>query len=429
MKFFNYKSAILKNTLIYTATDGISKAMSFLTIPLVSHYLLPAQLGIAANFDVLQNIVMLLTGQAIVNSLPYFYYGKEKQEVARLVSNLLLLVVVSNVFLSGIILFTTESIGQYLHINIALQLLTVVSVIAHLLTNTNLILYRLEEKPHIFAILQITQTIIYLILLVTFVIILRMEALGKIYAVVGGFCIMAIVHLVLLVKRGYLVLQINLDDIKRLLKFGIPLLPHSLSFWIKSGMDKVLLTAYCGLAVNGLYSMAMSFGAIYNIFYLAFNNAYVPYLQKRLSLINSDNMTIEKEKIVRLTYKIGSVFILLFFVVVGICWLAIQYVLDPQYLNSFTFVPWIIFSLTINSFYGLVIQYAYTVKKTFGLGIITFSGSIIQLILTYVLITQIGEDGIKYSMVFGSLVITLGVWWYSNKVYPMPWFKRNKITN
>ena len=34
------------------------------------------------------------------------------------------------------------------------------------------------------------------------------------------------------------------EPLKKLLKFGIPLLPHSLSFWFKSGFDKILLTIY-----------------------------------------------------------------------------------------------------------------------------------------------------------------------------------------
>lgn len=82
---------------------------------------------------------------------------------------------------------------------------------------------------------------------------------------------------------------------RELLHFGIPLLPHSLSFWLKSGMDKVLLTTYCGLTINGLYSMAMSFGAAYSIFFTAFKGAYVPYLQKRLNAMNDINRDSENE--------------------------------------------------------------------------------------------------------------------------------------
>ena len=419
---FGKRKTLLGNALIYILSDGITKALSFLILPFVSFYLIPEQLGIAANFDVLQSILMLLAGQAIVNALPYFYYDRSREEIGLLVSNLLFIIIAVNLCFLIIILLIYGLIDEYLHIGLFLQLLTLISVIANLLLSINLILYRLEEKPFVFLKLQLLQSLIYVFLLILLVVCLRKEALGKIYSAVFSCSIVCLLHIYLLYKRGYLIWKIDRNSIGELLRFGIPLLPHSLSFWIKSGMDKILLTTFCGLSVNGLYSMAMSFGAIYSIFKVAFDNAYIPYLQKRISKMTFDNQKAEKKQLVRISYIISSVFFLLFFVVMFICWILIQYVLSDVYRDSFQFIPWILFSLTIYSFYSLVVQYPYTAKKTLGLGIITFSGSIIQLLLTFVLVRMLGADGIKYSLVIGALVTMFSVWWYSNRVYPLPWF-------
>lgn len=419
---FGKRKTLLGNALIYILSDGITKALSFLILPFVSFYLIPEQLGIAANFDVLQSILMLLAGQAIVNALPYFYYDGSREEIGLLVSNLLFIIIAVNLCFLIIILLIYGLIDEYLHIGLFLQLLTLISVIANLLLSINLILYRLEEKPFVFLKLQLLQSLIYVFLLILLVVCLKKEALGKIYSAVFSCSIVCLLHIYLLYKRGYLIWKIDRNSIGELLRFGIPLLPHSLSFWIKSGMDKILLTTFCGLSVNGLYSMAMSFGAIYSIFKVAFDNAYIPYLQKRISKMTFDNQKAEKKQLVRISYIISSVFFLLFFVVMFICWILIQYVLSDLYRDSFQFIPWILFSLTIYSFYSLVVQYPYTAKKTLGLGIITFSGSIIQLLLTFVLVRMLGADGIKYSLVIGALVTMFSVWWYSNRVYPLPWF-------
>ena len=419
---FGKRKTLLGNALIYILSDGITKALSFLILPFVSFYLIPEQLGIAANFDVLQSILMLLAGQAIVNALPYFYYDRSREEIGLLVSNLLFIIIAVNLCFLIIILLIYGLIDEYLHIGLFLQLLTLISVIANLLLSINLILYRLEEKPFVFLKLQLLQSLIYVFLLILLVVCLRKEALGKIYSAVFSCSIVCLLHIYLLYKRGYLIWKIDRNSIGELLRFGIPLLPHSLSFWIKSGMDKILLTTFCGLSVNGFYSMAMSFGAIYSIFKVAFDNAYIPYLQKRISKMTFDNQKAEKKQLVRISYIISSVFFLLFFVVMFICWILIQYVLSDLYRDSFQFIPWILFSLTIYSFYSLVVQYPYTAKKTLGLGIITFSGSIIQLLLTFVLVRMLGADGIKYSLVIGALVTMFSVRWYSNRVYPLPWF-------
>lgn len=66
------KNAVFKNSAIYMGTDAFSRAIAFLLLPIISKYLVPEQLGIAANFDVLQSILALLAGQAVVNSIPYF---------------------------------------------------------------------------------------------------------------------------------------------------------------------------------------------------------------------------------------------------------------------------------------------------------------------------------------------------------------------
>lgn len=417
-----FKLPLFKNTVIYTLTDGISKAISFLLLPFVSYYIIPEQMGVVANYDVLQSIICLIAGQAVVNAIPYFYYERSQRKIASLVSNLLLLVLIISVSLSGLILLIHPIVTTHLQLTIGLQLLTIVSSICSLLISTNLVLLRLEDKPYTFAKLQILQVTVSVALVIILVIVEKMEAIGKIYASVISLSAMGLLHAILLHKRNYIVFRKNNRDIKDLLKFGIPLLPHSLSFWLKSGMDKILLTSFCGLAANGLYSMAMSFGAVYSIFNTAFNNAYVPYLQKRISLISPDNRITEEFKITRLTYKVYLLFVILYFVAVLFCWIAINYILSDKYKPSFEYIPWIMLSLTILAFYSLVVEFIYTKKKTVGLGIITFSCSIAQFILTYMFVSTLGSTGIKYSLVIGALLTTLSVWYYSNKVYPLPWF-------
>lgn len=422
-RFFN---PVAKQAFIYTATDAISKGISFLVIPFISYYLSPDQLGIAANFEVLQSIVILLAGLVVVNGLPYFYYDRDKQAFALFVSNLIMVFTVLTLLLGIICVFLSSLITEKLQLTLAMQGLVFVVVLSQLLSSTNTIIFRLEEKPIAFGVIQISQTILVVLFLVVFVVNMRMEAMGKILSTVCAFSIMAVINLFLLIKRGYIHFKVDKHSIKEIYKFGLPLLPHSLSFWLKGGADKILITTFCGLTYNGLYSMALSFGGFYSIVNTAFNNAYVPYLQKRISGINTENELTEKKKIVNLTYLLMGGFLILSVFVIGLCYVLIKYILDSSYADSFYFIPWIIISLTINTMYSLVIQFPYTIKKTMGLGAITFSGSVIQILLTYILIKAVGIAGVNYSLVLGSLIIMVGVWWYSNKVYPMPWFRQKR---
>lgn len=418
-----FRNGVVKNTLLYTITDCISKGINFLILPFLSYYLVPEQLGIASNFDVLQQIVSLLAGQAIVNALPYFYYGKSKEYVSGWLSNVLLLVFAVNLVFAALIFVFCGRIQEYLHIGLSLQLLSLVSSVFFLVQSANLTLYRLEERPRSFCYFQLSQVFVQVTLVVLLIFVLKLEAVGKILSVVGTLLIIGSIHLIILIKRRYLVFSyFNQTTMKEVLNFGVPLLPHSLSFWFKGGMDKILLTNFCGLAVNGLYSMALTFGAVFSMLNTAFSNAFIPYLQKRLSNITEQNEQEEKRALVKITYLAGGAFVIVGGLVVLFCWLIINYFLDEKYIPSFEFIPWIILSQVIYVFYGLTIQYPYAIKKTLGMGIITFTCSIVQCGLTYLFVSSIGKEGIKYSLILGAILTCIGVWWYSNKVYPMPWF-------
>ncbi|GHV66293.1 polysaccharide biosynthesis protein [Spirochaetia bacterium] len=413
---------LLRSTFIYTLTDGLNKALGFLLIPWVSFYLIPEELGIVTNFQVLQNILLLLAGQAIVNSLPYFFYNRSKKEVGTFIFNLLFLIIITNAFFVLLIFFLFNHIESVLQIGLPFQLLTIVNVICTLITTLNMTLFRLEEKPLQFAFWQTLQIILNVSLVILFVIVLKWGAIGKIYSLVITSSVTGLINMVLLIKQKYIVFKISRGYLKEILKFGIPLLPHSLSFWIKSGVDKIVITTYCGLTQNGIFSMALSIGAVFSLFSAAFNNAYCPYLQKRMNLFTQESVVDEKRKIVKQAYLLGMGYVFLGVFSFLFIWLCFHYFIDKQYIESIGYMPWIIAGQIFTGFYHLVIQYVYFAKKTIGLGIITFSCSVLQILFTFIFIQLYGTIGAAYSTCLGALITFVLVWIYSNHVYDMPWF-------
>jgi len=412
---------LVKETFVYTLTDVIGKAMSFILLPIVSFFLPPSELGIATNFTVLTSLIILLAGLAIVNSVPYFFYEQNREENVSLVSNLLMLCLGLCVVVGGLAACFSQLIFEYLQLCLHIQLLGVVFVIGSLVSSINLILLRLENKPKQFAILQVLQIILHAIFVILFVIVLRGGGEGKIYAEVLVFSIVGMIHLAMMLRKGYLSFRFQMQWIKRLLRFGLPLLPHSISFWLKGGMDKVFITTYCGLQFNGLYSMAISVSSVYTMLMQSFFNAYTPYLQKRLAGIDGGQCYEEKRSIVKQIYLIYALFGVVGILAVVICWGIFHYMIDSKYLPAMAYIPLIILANFIYTFYNFTIEFIYKVKKTLVMGIITFTGSLIQMLLSYVLIKEYGVMGAVYSLLIGNTMVTIGISVYSNMVYRMPW--------
>lgn len=418
---------LVKETFVYTLTDVIGKAMSFILLPIVSFFLPPSELGIATNFTVLTSLIILLAGLAIVNSVPYFFYEQNREENASLVSNLLMLCLGLCVVVGGLAACFSQLIFEYLQLSLHIQLLGVVFVIGSLISSINLILLRLENKPKQFAILQVLQIILHALFVILFVIVLRGGGEGKIYAEVLVFSIVGMIHLVMMLKKGYISFRFQMPWIKRLLRFGLPLLPHSISFWLKGGMDKVFITTYCGLQFNGLYSMAISVSSVYTMLMQSFFNAYTPYLQKRLAGLDGGQCFDEKRSIVKQIYLIYALFGVVGILAVVICWGIFHYMIDSKYLPAMAYIPLIILANFIYTFYNFTIEFIYKVKKTLVMGIITFTGSLIQMLLSYVLIKEYGVMGAVYSLLIGNTLITIGISVYSNMVYRMPWLLKKNM--
>ena len=417
------RTTVVKEAFIYTVTDMISKGMSFILLLLISYYLPPAELGIATNFIVLTQLIILLSGLAIVNSLPYFFYEQEQEENTLLVSCIMVLCITLCILIGGVILLFHKYIYDYLLLDCRIQYLSILYVFGSLVSQISLIIFRLENKPRQFAALQIIQIILQVVTVALFVIILKGGGFGKIYAEVITFAIIGILHIYILVRKGYLRFRIEFYYMKKLLRFGIPLFPHSVSFWLKNGIDKVFITTYCGLQFNGIYSMAVNICALYTMLTHSFFNAYTPYLQKKISTYSSqEQLMIQKKQIVKHIYLLYLLFFVICIFAIGCAWLIITYVIDSKYISAFKYIPIMMLAHFIYTFYSFTIQFIYKAKKTLIMGCITFIGSLMQMLLSYWLIRSLGVIGSVYSLLIGNILITIGIFAYSNKVYKMPWF-------
>ena len=424
-----FSNKLVRDTLIYTVTDAVGKAISFILLPILSYFLSPEGLGLATNFAVFTAIVNLLAGQAILNALSYFYYEQTKYQNSILVSNLVWMTLFACIALFFVMLLFNNQIFQYLQLNLTFQSMAFFYAISYVFTNINLQLFRLEDEPKSFALFQIVQIVVHCVFVVLFVIVWKQDGEGKIYAEFLTIVLMGIINLYSIIKRGFFVLKYDKSSVKSLLKFGLPLMPHSISFWFKSGADKVFITNFAGLAANGIYSMAMSISSLYTLVSNAFFNAYIPTLQKKLSNMNPENEKEEKIKIVKTTYLMIGLFFLVSLLSILGAWIILKFMVADKYETAFDFIPGVILSLYIYVVYTFAVQFVYKKKKTLVLGIITFTGSLVQLVLSYYFVKNCGPMGAVYSSIVGSLFISFGIFYYSNKVFPMPWFSFLKSNN
>jgi O-antigen/teichoic acid export membrane protein len=286
-----------------------------------------------------------------------------------------------------------------------------------------MIIWRCEEKALTFGKYQISQSILNVLSTILLVIVLLLSWQGRVYSYLVSAVVFGFISLFIFNKKGLMSFKISKEYIRHNLLFALPMIPHALSFWLKSGADKILLTNMSGLSENGLYSVAMTLGAIVTMVLTSFSNAFVPYLYKKLNRFdNGGGNLAEKKQIVKLTYLviilIGGLVIFAYFASIFV----IRYLYNITYIASIKFLPYIMLSQFFYGGYLMFVCYCHHTFKTKILGAITFSLAMFQIALSYMLIRWTGSVGTAMASAVISFFTFVFVAGYAMKVYKLPWF-------
>jgi O-antigen/teichoic acid export membrane protein len=420
------KNPLLKNSAIYIVTDAINKAIPFLLLPILTHYLIPSDFGIATNFNVYTSILTIFIGISINSAISANFYRLKAKLRSVYIFNALATITLIFIISLLVIYILKKYITAFLPIPIQYIVGATVIAYAQAVSSINLTIWQLESKSFRFGIYGISQTVLNVGLTLIFVIHLKMGWRGRVDGYIYSTIIYGVVSMFFIFNYIGFSIKVKKDFIHDALIFSLPLVPHALSMWVRSGIDRIYITKYYGEASTGLYATAFQFGLLISFITLSINNAYVPFLYKQLNLPDNATLIDTKSKLVRYTYIYFA-----FLITFGICMIVfsmfmVDNFLSQKYYEAKRFIPLIIVSQIFQGMYLMVVNYIFFIKRTGILSIITFSCSLLQVVLSYFMIRNIGVMGAVYSTVIVSFVNFIAVWIYSDTVYPMPWLHSKK---
>lgn len=418
----------MRNSLIYAISDGLNRAIPFLLLPFITHYLTPSDYGTVTNFNVYVQILSVFCYVSAVGSLPVQFFKLDKSDVSYYVSNMLFFNLISFVGCSIIALLCSSYIESAFNITPLFQIYALIVVWFAGIININILLWRCEERPVAFGIFQISQSVVNVLTTIAFVIVMLLGWQGRVYSMMVATVLFGFFSIYIIIKRGYLVFKLDKRYLMQILMFALPIVPHALSYWFKSGVDKIMLTSMCSLNENGIYSVALSWGGVVAMFLLSYSNAYSPWLLKKLAAIDKDRYgsVHEQHKVVQIV-KYSLLCILLFVVISYFASvLLIKLVYDSSYFDSLDYLPWVMLGQFFYGGYLLFVTFIHYTMNTKILGFITFTLSVLQIGLTYIFILWFGAIGTAIASAIASVLIFIFIAKYAIKVYELPWFKTSK---
>lgn len=417
-KVLNHK--VFQTFGIYTGSSVLNKALPFLLMPLMTKYLTPGEYGILAIYQALISFSLPFIGMSMQNNVTRDFFKVPKENIARLMSNLIAVLVCSTTIVMLVLvvyLLFFKSIND-----IPAKWLYTIPVITFfsMINQLNLTVIRNEQRALIYGFFEVANTLLQLCCSILFVVVMRWGWEGRASATLIAALVFGLVGMVHMLKTNYLKWDYDSKAIKQILNISVPFIPYSLGGIIIFFSDRFFIDHLAGKAAVGIYAVGYSFGMIVTLFKDAFAKAWSPWMYRNLAHITDAG----KIKIVRFTYLYMVGMIVLALAVTFTSYLAMQFMANERYHGAKVFIVWIALANAVNGMYSVMMPYNVHLGKTRPLAWIMFSAATINLIGNYFLIKLNGPVGAAQATLLAFCVSFLINWWHVQKIYPMPWFDK-----
>lgn len=268
-----------RDVLIYASGDVATRALGFISVPIYTHLFLPPEYSLLAFAS---TIAILVSGLSIVGGdtvLARFWFERDEDARRSLATTWIGFLAVVSLVMTGAALLTVPIYGDSLlesddgALVLGLALATVpLANVSRMLAQ----ILRNQFRPVAFALTSFTFGVIALP--VGLLLVLVGDA--GIAGILGGLVIAELIVLVvrvLLVRRTVFG-QVDLEVLRKLVRFGVPLIPVTVSFWAFSASDRIILAKLGSFKELGYYSAALSLIAIFSVFSAAVGQAWAPRL-------------------------------------------------------------------------------------------------------------------------------------------------------
>jgi len=377
---------LIKNTTIYALGDILPRFLGFISFPILTRYLLPADYGIINYVNTL-NVFLLSIGFLCVNTYYLVHYYRCPDDLARkkLLGNLFSFVLIIN---TGILLLLLIFGKYFFHVigaNVPFYPYIVIGLFTNFFNIFSVLpsaLYRLLEKPIFLTALNILDAVLSLVLMLVLVIHYHYSAAGALSA---GLIVNFIFVFIYLYKvREHIRWNIDFKQIKTVLAFSLPLVPGSIAYYLTTISDRILIDKYLNLTDLGIYGTASSIALILNIFSYGAYKAFEPYIFKNWG---TESFMNSFEKI-----RNGFMFVLL----IGVLCLSVfskeffTIMTGAKFHIAYWYLPMIIagvYSTSLNMLYGTIIT---AMGKTKVSSLINVGGAVISVGLNVLLLPKFG---------------------------------------
>ncbi len=416
---------ISSQTLIYGLGDAVTRVAALILLPIYTRFLTPDDYGKFAIATLFATVVALILDFGQRTAFFRFYFDTDNRDERRRLTGtvLLFLLIAAAVILLPLVAFF-DRIAQPLVKDLTLVPLIKITLISTFFDVGSAIpfaIFRAKQYAAKYAALSAARFFISVALNIIAIVVLHWGVVGLIYANLLTSALFFLICMVLTTRDIEWTIELNL--LKRLLRFGLPLIPAGLAYWALNLSDRFFLQKYTDLTQVGLYSVSYSIAAILHMIMGWFNTAYAPYCY-----------SIAKDSDARSVYARVMVYAITLLMLVGLglsifAREALMLLTPPAYHSAASIVPLIVLAYIFYEVYYLFSFGFDITRKTGYAPFMIGAGAVVNLVLNVILIPRFGMYGAAIATVLSYMLLPIIEYPIVRRLYPVPydWWRLAKL--
>lgn len=384
-----------RNVLLLTVGNFASKILSFLLVPIYTAILTTEEYGTVDLFTTSANLILPIFTLLIYESVMRFALDKNEDK-SQVFSIGLWITLVG----SGVVLICTMAFGRRQSLK-GFLFLFVLYFISTAIYNLVLQFVKGIEAVNIYSIAGVINTFIYILSNILFLVVFKMGVTGYLLSFIIGHTVSAMYAFFNSKLYLYIVSwkKIQVQKVKEMITYALPMIPNSISWWISNSSDKFILVFFWGTAVNGIYSVAYKIPSILSIFLSIFIGAWQISAVEQFGTKESQKFYSNVYEMYETLLVVGSSML------IAVTKILAHFLYSEDFYQAWLYTPVLILASVFNSlaaFYGSI----YTSSKNTGmLFYSTMIGAVGNIVLNLMLIPKWGAMGAAIATMISYFVV------------------------
>lgn len=376
---------LIKNVGLLTLSSFATKLLSFFLVPLYTSILSTTDYGTYDIFNTTVGVLLPILTLNIQDAVIRFALDKNYKNESIATIGLRYVIRANVIVAAGLVInkiFDFSTVANRYAVYFFLMFLT------QSLSGVVISYIRGTDRIADLSVSSVLASVVTIGLNIFFLVNLKIGLKGYFLANIIG----PIAQSIFLMVRGKMLQTANFHlkystENKEMLSYSKPLIANALAWWINNASDRYIVIFFCGLAANGVYSVASKIPSILNVCQGIFNQAW------ELSAVKDFDPNDESGFFAK-TYRTYNCLMTIVCSMIIVFDKFLAKILYAQnFYDAWKYVPWLTIAILFGAMSGYVGGFFSAVKNSKVFAISTVVGAISNIVLNIIFTPVIGPMG------------------------------------